>query len=78
MKMDSELKEKFVCPNCGSDMCLSPEGAVPMYVCTDCGSTIEADEEQNFDSAGLCPNCNQPMDGSECSYCGYDLGSDFE
>lgn len=78
MSMDMELKGKFVCPNCGSEMQLSSDAAVAMYVCPDCGSTIEADEEQNFDGAGLCPNCNQQMQGSECSYCGYDLGSDFE
>jgi DNA-directed RNA polymerase subunit RPC12/RpoP len=78
MNMDMEQERKFICPNCGTDMRLSTEGAVPTYVCPDCGSTLEADEEQQYDSEGLCPNCNQPMQGSECSYCGYDLGSDFE
>ncbi len=78
MSVEMELDKKFVCPNCGAEMHLSTDAAVPIYVCSDCGCTIEAEEEQNFDSADLCPNCNQPMQGSECSYCGYDLGSDFE
>ena len=58
-------------------MNLSHEGPVFIYVCPECGCTIDA-EEQNFDAENICPNCYQPMEGSECSYCGYDLGSDFD
>jgi hypothetical protein len=73
LETTSEVEKKWICPNCGSDMKRSSE----MYVCPECGCSIEA-EEKNFDCGTTCPNCNQPMDGRECSYCGYDLGSDFE
>ena len=47
------------------------------YVCSECGCSIYA-EEQNYDCENLCPSCNQTLDGNECTYCGYDLGSDFD
>ena len=48
-----------------------------LYICPECGCTINA-EEQKYDDEYTCPNCNQSLDGNECSYCGYDLGSDFD
>lgn len=69
-----EMKDKWICPNCGTEMNKSPDNSA--YVCPECGCSIEA-EEKNFESGNICPNCNQPMDGNECQYCGYDLGSDF-
>lgn len=77
MDVATELKEIWACPNCGTEMNLSHEGPVSIYVCPECGCTIDA-EEQNFDAENICPNCYQPMEGKECSYCGYDLGSDFD
>ncbi|UCD13527.1 MAG: hypothetical protein JSW60_08220 [Thermoplasmatales archaeon] len=48
------------------------------HICEKCGCTIEGCE-QNFEPEIVCPNCHSSMDSSnECSYCGYDLGSDFE
>ena len=75
--MRMEMDKKWVCPNCGTEMNRSPDGSTNVYVCPECGCTIDA-EEQNFELGNICPNCNQPIDGNECSYCGYDLGSDFE
>lgn len=72
-----ETKEKWVCPNCGEKMELSYNTDTPVYVCPACGCTVSA-EEQNFENTSICPNCNQEMDGNECPYCGYDLGSDFD
>jgi len=76
--MITELEEKWVCPNCGEKMHLSPDSLSPTYVCPKCGCSIEA-ENQDFSSEGVCPNCNQALgDGTECPYCGYDLGTDFD
>jgi predicted RNA-binding Zn-ribbon protein involved in translation (DUF1610 family) len=76
--MITELEEKWVCPNCGEKMHLSPDSLSPTYVCPKCGCSIEA-ENQDFSSEGICPNCNQALDdGNECPYCGYDLGTDFD
>ena len=48
------------------------------FVCPACGCSMEA-EEQNFDTGEVCPNCHRLFTGSsECPYCGYDLGSDFD
>ena len=73
----TETNEKCICPNCGEIMKRSLDTSIPLYVCPKCSCTIEK-TEQNLDSDMTCPNCNQFMDGSECSYCGYDLGSDFD
>jgi DNA-directed RNA polymerase subunit RPC12/RpoP len=77
MDVKTDLKNLWVCPNCGSDMNLSNNESNSVYVCPECGCTIDA-EEQKFNFENACPNCNQIMDGNECSYCGYDLGSDFD
>ena len=77
METSTEMEEKYVCPNCGAKMNPSPNTPTPTYVCPECGCSIEV-TEQNLDSRNVCPNCNQLLDGNECSYCGYDLGSDFE
>ena len=47
-------------------------------VCKDCGCCVSTNELNNVDTDHICPNCNQSLEGNECSYCGYDLGSDFE
>ena len=73
----SELKEKCICPNCGEQMNISKNESTEIYVCPICGCTVDA-ENQNFESNSICPNCSQLLDGNECSYCGYDLGSDFD
>jgi len=76
--MITELEEKWVCPNCGEKMHLSPDSLSPTYVCPKCGCSVEA-ENQDFSSEGVCPNCNQALDdGNECPYCGYALGTDFD
>lgn len=75
VELDDE--KKCICPNCGAEMKLSPDSENHVYICSECGCTIQA-EEQDFDSMNSCPNCNQPLDGNECPHCGYYLGSDFE
>lgn len=78
MVSDIEEEKKCICPNCGEKMQKSPDGPDTLYVCEKCGCTIEA-TEQNLDASKACPNCNHLLeDGNECSYCGYDLGSDFD
>ena len=72
----TELEEKWICPNCGTEMNRSPDSSVNVYVCPECGCSIDA-EKQNFEPAPICPNCNQPLEDNECPHCGYDLGSDF-
>jgi tRNA(Ile2) C34 agmatinyltransferase TiaS len=74
---ESETDEKCVCPNCGETMKRSLDPSIPLYICPKCGCSIEQ-TEQNLDSQMSCPNCNQLLDGNECPYCGYDLGSDFD
>ena len=77
MNNSSKLKELWVCPNCGTEMNLIEKDNSSYYVCPECGCTIDS-EKQNFDIDSICPNCNQVLEGNECSYCGYDLGSDFD
>ena len=76
MEVVTETEQKCICPNCGEPMKRLP-GEESIYVCEKCGCTIEG-ANQNLDADMCCPNCNQLMDGSECPYCGYDLGSDFD
>ncbi|MEF8880097.1 MAG: zf-TFIIB domain-containing protein [Candidatus Thermoplasmatota archaeon] len=78
MEAELEMEKEVVCPNCGTSMKQSLDTATDIYVCPECGCSIEGDEESDFDNFAVCPNCNQPLEGNECSYCGYDLGSDFE
>jgi ssDNA-binding Zn-finger/Zn-ribbon topoisomerase 1 len=71
-------EEVYTCPNCGSDMKKKTNTWGLFYACPECGCTTEG-KEQNFDYGEICPNCGRTMDESnECSYCGYDLGSDFD
>jgi len=72
-----EEEEKCICPNCGETMKRSIDSSIPLYVCPKCGCSIEK-TDQNLDSDMTCPNCNQLLEGNECPYCGYDLGSDFD
>ena len=73
-----DVEEKWVCPNCGAKMKKSPDSQASIYVCPKCGCSIEA-TEQSLDADRVCPSCNQLLDdANECSYCGYDLGSDFD
>ena len=69
---------KYICPNCGGEMQLSVNSSDDTYVCKECGCCVSKNEINNVDMDHCCPNCNQPLEGNECSYCGYDLGSDFE
>jgi len=77
MNVTTELKEIWDCPHCGTEMILSHEGPISLYVCPKCGCSTDA-EEKHFDADNICPSCFQPMEGNECSHCGYDLGSDFD
>ena len=77
MDVKSKYKKICSCPNCGSDMKISIIDFESYYICPECGCSIIA-EEQNYDCENLCPSCNQIISGNECSYCGYDLGSDFD
>jgi ssDNA-binding Zn-finger/Zn-ribbon topoisomerase 1 len=77
MDAESNLKKVCTCPNCGANMKIINDGSTSYYVCSECGCSIYA-EDQNYDCQDLCPSCNQALDGNECSYCGYDLGSDFD
>ena len=72
------VETKYVCPNCGGEMEPSKNDSDEAYVCKDCGCCVDGNELCNFDTDQVCPNCNQHLEGNECSYCGYDLGSDFE
>lgn len=68
----------WTCPNCGADMKRIDDIEPPCYVCSSCGCSMEA-EEQNFHNGEVCPNCHRLLNGSsECPHCGYDLGSDFD
>ena len=72
-----KLKKTCTCPNCGAEMVISCNQSTFFYVCSECGCSINA-VEQNYDCENLCPNCNRILDNNECPYCGYDLGSDFD
>jgi len=74
---ESEEEKKCICPNCGEIMKRSMDASSPLYICPKCGCSIEK-TDQNLDADMACPNCNQLLDGNECPYCGYDLGSDFD
>jgi DNA-directed RNA polymerase subunit RPC12/RpoP len=74
----TDMETKYICPNCGGDMEPSPNQSDETYICNDCGCCVSTNELYNVDTDHICPNCNQPLEGNECSYCGYDLGSDFE
>jgi transposase len=76
--METEMEDKCICPNCGEKMNRSENTTDSIFVCPECGCSIDADN-QFYGSDDLCPNCNQLMEeGNECSYCGYDLGTDFD
>ena len=77
METVTEEEERCICPNCGVKVKPTLDISTNAYFCPECGCTIES-VDQNFDTTATCPNCNQLLDGSECPYCGYDLGSDFE
>jgi hypothetical protein len=77
MDVRSDLKKICICPNCGSEMKITCNDSTSYYFCKECGCSIDA-KELNYDCENLCPSCNQTLDGNECSYCGYDLGSDFD
>ena len=72
------MEDIWSCPNCGATM-KKMVGEFGIYrVCSKCGCTLEGNE-QHFESNHICPNCHQEIDdNSECTRCGYDLGSDFE
>ena len=68
----------WICPNCGSGMKRISYNPFICHECPKCGCTIEG-REQKFDYENNCPNCHQSMENhSECPYCGYDMGSDFD
>ena len=72
------MDDLWICPNCGTAMKQLINKSGLFRICEKCGCTIEG-KEQNFESEGICPNCHCLMEStSECSYCGYDLGSDFD
>jgi Zn-finger nucleic acid-binding protein len=72
------MEETWICPNCGTEMKRLNNKSGLFHVCQKCGCTLEG-REQNFGFGKICPNCHSTMDSStECDYCGYDLGSDFE
>ena len=77
MDMATDLKEKWICPNCGADMNPKKEENTQIYICPDCGCTIDG-ENKDYGEENICPNCYQILDGNECPHCGYDLGSDFD
>jgi len=71
------MSDTWICPNCGSEMKKNPE--LSCYVCVNCGCSIDATDEQIFDTGIICPNCHRIIENeTECPYCGYDLGSDFD
>jgi hypothetical protein len=68
----------WTCPNCGGEMRKLEDFATPVFVCSSCGCSLEA-EEQIFENGSVCPNCHRLHEGgNECPHCGYDLGSDFD
>ncbi len=77
MNKPSNFKKTCTCPNCGAEMLISYIQSNFLYICSECGCSISA-EEKNYDYQNLCPNCNNILDNNECPYCGYDLGSDFD
>lgn len=72
------MDDVWICPNCGAEMKRLTNKEGLFHVCQSCGCTLEG-REQNYQMDSVCPNCHCSMDSNhECSYCGYDLGSDFE
>ena len=73
-----EIEQLWSCPNCGSQMKKNLDTTTSCRVCTQCGCSMDG-EEKTFNPGVLCPNCNQELGNkTECPYCGYDLGSDFD
>ena len=58
-------------------MRIESNGSSSFFVCPDCGCSMDS-ELQYYFCDNLCPICNQELDGNECYYCGYHLGSDFD
>lgn len=72
------MEDTWICPNCGATMKQVIIESGLFHICQKCGCTIEG-RKQNFESESICPNCHSLMESeSECSYCGYDLGTDFK
>ena len=72
------MEDLWICPNCGTTMKRIVIDSGLFHICQKCGCSIEG-KEQVFNADKICPNCHCSMESdSECSYCGYDLGSDFE
>ena len=72
------MEDIWTCPNCGATMKKIMDENGIYRTCPKCGCTVEG-HEQHFDENQVCPNCHQEMESNcECSYCGYDLGTDFE
>ena len=72
------MKDIWTCPNCGERMRKKSDISNVYHICLKCGYSMEG-KEQNFDFGRVCPNCHHVLsDNIECSYCGYDLGSDFD
>ena len=46
MDVKSNLKKVCTCPNCGADMKIINDGSTSYYVCSECGCSIYA-EDQN-------------------------------
>ena len=77
MDIKTKSKKNCICPNCGTEMRIESNGSSSFFVCPDCGCSINS-ELQYYFCENLCPSCYQELDGNECYYCGYDLGSDFD
>ena len=72
------MEDIWICPNCGATMKRVIIESGLFHICKKCGCTLEG-RKQNFESECICPNCHCLMESeSECSHCGYDLGSDFK
>ncbi len=76
LELSVDQDNVWVCPHCGEEMKLVKNREGCYHVCESCGCMIEG-LEQDCELGSVCPNCHQVMDGGECSYCGYDMGSDF-
>ena len=72
------MEDIWTCPNCGATMKKKTDVYGHYRICPKCGCTVEG-HEQRYDANQICPNCHQEIDNnSECSHCGYYLGTDFE